>query len=336
MAESEKTLEYPKAPRWKRTFAFLFDFLCALILTLCLSAGGNAILSSSAPYQEAQETMKSIELSSGLYVDVKGTSTRLSDYYTSLDSANSVSLTESDYQSRDEHYDEVLTAFYGNSLFFSGEEGKTSYAELKVGDSITLNGSAYFEYQNVSGTATIVKKDGITYAQLAGFYKECLDQYAIPQISAKSASYLEASRRIFWSIFLLIYLLAVFSIFIFYAVVPLFFRRGYQTFGKKLLRLSLVNAHAINPSAKQYWARTLLLVFVEFVLSSASFLVPSFVSFTMLMLRKDGQSFHDYVAGTYVVDTSDQLIYLSEEEYFEREQKLENMTLKDTTNLDER
>jgi uncharacterized RDD family membrane protein YckC len=77
----------------------------------------------------------------------------------------------------------------------------------------------------------------------------------------------------------------------------------------------------------------LLLFFVEFVLGSLSFGIPLIVSFTMMMTRRDEQSFHDYIAGTYVVDTSIDTIYLSKQEYFDKNKSLQNFELKNASEL---
>lgn len=334
--EAPIVLEYPKAKWWRRLFAFLLDFICAAVLAACLAAGGDAILNKSSRYVADQQTMTSIELSSSLYIESGGSVVQITNAWALSTSSSTPS--EADYKRVDDDYEAALNEFYANPNFFPDGDGAKKYLALKVGDECLKQSdkkTPYWHYVSQEGGTTTLEPT-VNYEKLSSFYVTAIDDNAIPLISSTRSDYIDASRYIFWSTFLVIYLLALFSLFLVYCIVPLFFRRGYQTFGKKLFKISLINAHAVSPSAKQYWVRSLLLFFIEFVLGSASFLIPIFVSFTMMMVRKDGQCFHDYVAGTYVVDTSDDTVYFSYDEYRKRNEKLDSMVLKNTTDLSEK
>jgi uncharacterized RDD family membrane protein YckC len=328
-------LEYKKASWVKRLFAFLFDFVCAAVLATCLSAGGNAILEKSPSYLAAQDTMGEIELASSLYLKSGSSIVSVTTAWAFDDSE---SHEESEYKALDADYERSLTEFYGNPDFFADGTGEQKYLSLKVGDGAIERGKnkgPYWHYVAGSEGSTSLEPM-VGYEALVSFYEEAIDNHAIPLIGTQRPEYIDASRLVFWSAFLLIYLLSLLSLFIFYCLIPLFFKRGWQTLGKKVFKLSLINARAVNPSAGQFWARSLILFFVEFVLGSAAFGVPILVSFTMMMKRRDGQSFHDYVTGVYVIDSSDDTVYFSFDEYQKRNEKLNSMILKDTTKLTEK
>lgn len=322
----EQTLEYSKGAWWKRLFAFLFDFCCAALLAAAFSAGGEAIVEKSPIYSDARSTMAKVEASSGLYIQDGSTLKLLSDYYSAQN--NSSEINDSVYQSQNETYESALSGFYANTAFFPTGQGVALYAELKTAI-ILHEGTPYFEYQKVGSENQIVVKAGVDAKTLNGFYLTCIDEYAQPELGNRSDGYLQASRVIFWSTILVVYSVSLLSLFLFFAIVPLFFRRGWQTFGLKLFHLSVISANALNPSRACYWGRAFFEFFIEFVLSSVAFLIPLAVSFSMMVLRKDGQAFHDYISGTYVVDTSDRVVYLSEKEYLERENKLDQLSFKD-------
>ncbi len=89
------------------------------------------------------------------------------------------------------------------------------------------------------------------------------------------------------------------------------------------MKLSLLSSEALSCKVKRYVARQMIQLFLIVLLSLVSFGIPLIVSFSMMIFRKDGQSLHDYLAGTYMVDSSEQSIYLTYEE-MEKMQKKAN------------
>jgi uncharacterized RDD family membrane protein YckC len=327
------TLEYPKAAFYKRVFAFLFDFLCAVFLATGIAALGSLGLQQVSLYKNALETMNSIEIESGMYIENGSSVDVITDFYT----VSSSSAGDADYQIVDDQFENALVSFYNSSYFFPDNQGNLIYQKLKVGDSsLTYDvdgvSTSYWKLSlDSSGSSVIVKN--CDYATLYDFYQTAISDDALPAISVNSLSYISASKTIFWLTFGLILGSFVFAMIVFFFLIPLFFRRGWQTFGKRLFKLSLINAKAVSPSWKQYLSRSLLLLFIEFTVGFFSFAIPIFVSFTMFAIRKDGQSFHDYVAGTYVVDSSQNLIYFSESEYEKRNGDLGMLSIENGTEL---
>ena len=62
-------------------------------------------------------------------------------------------------------------------------------------------------------------------------------------------------------------------------------------------------------------------LFLILLLSLVSFGIPLILSFSMMVFRKDGQSLADYLAGTYMVDSSEQSVYQSYREMEELQKK---------------
>jgi uncharacterized RDD family membrane protein YckC len=330
------SLEYPKASLTKRAFAFLLDFLCAVFLTTGIAALGLLGLRQTPQYKNALEAMDSIEVESGLYVENESSVYAITDFYT----VSSSSAGETDYQTIDDEFESALVSFYSSEVFFPDGNGSLIYESLKVGDSCLtydLNDVATPYWKSVldsEGKSSIVMN--CDYGTLYDFYQSAISDDAIPAISSHSVDYINASKTVFWGTFAVVAGAAYLSLIIFFFLVPLFFRRGWQTFGMKLFKISLINAQAVSLSGKQYVCRSLLFFFFEFVLGAFAFAIPIFVSFTMCAIRKDGQSFHDYVAGAYMVDTSEEQIYKSRAEYEKINEKNRDLEIKDSEEVVEK
>ena len=59
-----------------------------------------------------------------------------------------------------------------------------------------------------------------------------------------------------------------------------------------------------------------------------SFGIPLIVSFSMMLVRKDGECLHDYLVGSYMVDSSDQSVYVSYSEMKELQKKADELAKK--------
>lgn len=325
-----QTIEFPRAPFGKRLFAWLFDLVATALLGSILALAGDSILRQSNGYLNAETTMDNVELSSSLYLQVGSEVKVLTSIY---GPASSVTASESQYQVWNDRFETALNSFYSSATFFSGDEGTKAYQALKVGDSALTyqdNGTSktYWILSTDNGGKTVTSKNA-SETRLYDFYSAVFADHAVPEISARSDAYVEASRYVFWSTFGTVLACVYLAILFIYFLVPLIFYRGMQTFGKKLFKLSVVDSHGLSPSHGKRIARDLLYFFVEFVLGVAAFGIPLLVSFTMFAVRKDGQCFHDYVVGTYVVDSSDETVYLNGKEYAKRYHEIQDLELRD-------
>lgn len=310
MDEPKIELTYRVVSRWKRFFAFLLDSCLAIIVGLGLASGATSLARQLPVYSGNVETMMDIELESGLYVrDGNGGTVNLVENAGIIETS-----TEADYRLANSAFSTALDAFFASDLFFPEGNGEATYEDLKVGDKcimveIDSKTQPYFA-ENADGDLVPAFDEKTMY----GFYVEAIEGTAIPYISTLEP-YIEASRAVFLTMVIAIAISVLLALSIVFLIPPLFFRRGRQTLGLKAFRLAVLTPDAVPPSIRRTLARGSLLVLVELALSFFAFGLPFLTAATMFMVRRDRQSFHDYVTGTYVVDASEMPVFLSLEDY---------------------
>lgn len=301
-------LEYYKAPLSKRFVAFLIDMTLTGVLALGIFCLLRLGVENSAPYQSAFSTYVSISRDSRLYT-YEETEDNLVQIVTYAKAAY-----ENDYARQTSFCEERLSYFYAEDPIgiFEENEGRKLYDAEKAGDSSfkQSDGSSYFAYDGAGTAKAIVSEE-----TLMGFYEEAI--VSAIQYLSRSEAYVNASKTLSKTINLLLIPSSIaVGMLAFEFLIPLiFFRRGRQTLGMRIFRLSLITSEAVSPSFRAFLFRFLWLLLAETLLSMMTFAVPLFITFGMALIRKDGQAFHDYMAGIYMVDSSEQTVYLSKEEY---------------------
>jgi uncharacterized RDD family membrane protein YckC len=307
---------YERAPYSRRIFAFLFDLVVVFILGSLIAWGFYSALPSLPFYQAASASYDSLQLSSGLYIKNGESIAKIDKFYADTDKAES-----------NRYYEDALTSFYQNTTFFSDPEaGAALYHDQKVGQKaiVDSNGETYW---TVNASGNVVVKDGVSDDSLNAFYVTALDDYAYSYLT-NNADYVSASRTLTWSGLISIPVALNVTMLFVCLLVPLCFSRGKQTFGKAVFHLAVLNVHACSVSWGHYLARFLFLLLVEVDLSLVSFGIPLIVSFSMFVFSKSGQSLHDYVCNTYVVDISAQSVYKNQAEYEDAMAKINAIDLR--------
>ncbi len=271
-------------------------------------------------YIDSFNTYVQISKDSGLYVcneDTENNLVTLTEYYG-----------EETYEKQNNVIEEALTNFYALPMFFSQDSSSDSYGpniyfEQKVGENAykTSDGATYFllDANNVPQ-----KNPSFTEEKMNEFYLTAYDR-AVSYIQ-NNETYLRARNVLTIYINLVLIPLSIFLSFaIFEFLIPLTIgKRGKQTLGMKMMKISLLSANGLSCGAKRYLARQTIQLFLIVYLSMVSFGIPLIVSFSMMIFRKDGQCLHDYLAGTYMVDSSEQSVYQSYEEMKKLKEKAEN------------
>jgi uncharacterized RDD family membrane protein YckC len=294
-------LEYFKAPFGKRMFAFFFDFILMGLLALGFFAGTRAILENSESYRSAFATYVSVSTDSGLYVykETDDNLVQITSYYSG-----------ETYAIQNQKEEEALQKFYAMDEFFPDHDGAAVYQKQKIGDK-RIGASDSLTYFVSNDANEIVANPAYSDEKMHAFYVDAVNNGA--QYFNNVDAYVSASKTLSLGInFIIIPSSLALSFLIFEFLIPLiFYRRGWQTFGMKVFGLSLLTSDALSPRFRVFLVRFLWMFFIELLLSMVTFGVPLIVSFSMLAFRKDGQAFHDYMSGTYMVDSSEQSIYLS-------------------------
>ena len=316
-------LTYSRANRNKRTFAFFLDLILMIIAGLGFFTLSRFIAESTPSYKKAYHDYVNVCETSGLY-KYKETKSNLVSIVSFYGDSN-----EYDMPTQNEKLDEALTNFYVADPIniFDGDEGKNIYEneKIKIGKKDKVD---YFIPQSESDP-TLVPNPVLSDKTMHNFYQKAV--YNAMEYLVRDNSYLFASKYLMIVVNIIVIPISIsLAMIVFEFLIPLiFFRRGYQTLGMKAFKLSLLNSRAVSPSFGAFLARFSLLWLVEIIGSLISFAIPAVVSFTMMMWRKDGQAFHDYVSGTYMVDSSQQSIYKSKEEYLKLQEVAKEVTSRD-------
>lgn len=295
-----------------RVFAFFFDFILMAILSLFLITATRDILQNVPYYKNAIKAINDTQEASHLYDKKDGVLVMLYDYYEIEDE-------EKDYDLYYPKLDEALKAFYQEEAFFPDHDGLDLYNKQKID-------TGYFIYTDDTKTDTS-PKDGVSTSVLYKTLASLMKNEAVNYFP-RYPGYIEAVNTINYSfVFIILFLPILISFLIFEFIIPLCLRRGRKTLGKLVFKLGVVDARGLSPSFVRFLARTTLFFFFEIILSVLTFFIPLIVSSSMFTFSKANQSFHDYVAGTYVIDCSSNQIFMNEEEYKEKKQQAKDFVL---------
>lgn len=309
-AENRKTAEYFKAPFGKRMISILAEVLLLSFGAFLFLFLSRLIVERMPLYTDSFETYLRISKDSGLYVcdeTTEGNLVTLTEYYG-----------EKTYEERNKKIEGALTRFYTLDEFFSQDAsaedyGPSLYFSMKIGDSAIgkESGESYFL---LDAAGSPKQNPSYTEEKMNSFYLTAYDR-SVSYLQRNDA-YLQARNVLTIYINLVLIPISIgLSFLLFELLLPLTaFRRGKQTIGMKLMKLSLLGANALSPTGKRYLGRQMIQLFLIIFLSLVSFGIPLIVSFSMMIFRKDGQSLADYLAGTYMVDSSEQSVYRSYEE----------------------
>lgn len=309
---------YSKAKYSTRCFAFALDLLLMVITTLLLMLGIRNVVSNAEFYKTANQKINDIQLASHLYVEKdNGLAVIMSDYYT----ANN----EEEMKELNSKFDNALTLFYSDPIFFdqsNPESGLYLYNIQKI-----PNGSSsdLFIYEDSSHT-TIVAKSSATTKQLYDFYCDAMNGKALSYLN-NSDEYIANSRIISLSfIFIILAIPVIISIIVYELIIPSIIFRGKKTLGKFAFKLSVIDVRGLSPSYPRFLAR-FGLIFLEIILSIITFMIPLIISFSMFVFSRRGQSFHDYVTNTYVVEAPWKSICITKEEMIAKHKNDSNFDL---------
>lgn len=105
------------------------------------------------------------------------------------------------------------------------------------------------------------------------------------------------------------------SLVIFYLLIPMLSKKR-QTLGKRILNLEVIDAKTgQNASKMQILIRFAAITLIEFFLSmilSGLLYLPLLVSIIMMVITLNQSTIHDYISGTRVIETNDN-VYINEE-----------------------
>lgn len=315
------TISLEVASRGRIVSAKIFDFFISLIFTLILLIGTLRIAPCLPSYISAVNQRNELLVESSLYI--KKSDGSLITLVSSLESDYSLTKNE-----KSQKLDETMTTFF--SVYINEElQNKGAETYLKYKTDATYENQKMFDEK---GNRLLVSADydGAYY----DFYIDTYNYGAIPSLAYK-ASYASTRREIIWTNFIIILLTMIFSLLLFYMIVPFIFKRGKRTFGMLLMKIAYIDKNGFSCGNIRFLFHSFFEIVFIILSSVPCFLIPLAISLTMLIMRKDDhQTLTDYVIGTYEVSLFNQAkIYNSAYEFLESERKLNNSHMIEDTNI---
>ena len=256
-----------KAPMLKRICAFVIDLFAYICLSFLLSTILiSPIVSVFPKVQNDRNEYKDFVLSTGIY---QGGSYETIDYIK-------------------KDYDLKITEFYKK---FDKVENYEKLKGEKYKD--------YFVYDEITGTYS----DALEEKKMVKVYNAILENDCMAILN-KNQEFLDISFRVTTYEMADVFASLILGGLIYYIVIPLCLKNG-QTLGKKLLQLyvvSLTGDYRIRPM--KLITRNLFLLVGEILLCVITFGLVPFISLIVAAVNKKGQSLHDFIVQSTVVDTA--------------------------------
>lgn len=310
-----KEIEYFRPKVTHKIFASLLDGMIFILLALISIVISKNIVNNTDTGQSKIRELDSIKLRSGLFA--KDTDNQVRDIVTvlNLDESSSSSTVE-------KRLVKAIDDFFTYSEIINGVQFKNDMVSelnsLKLADDLTytFNGSTYklFVLENDEIVKNKPNGSPLPIREYVNFYKSYIDNYALGYFHSKNEKVITLEKWFSYMMMIEVIASIALSSIIVYYIIPLCFSRGKKTIGRFAFKYGLVNKNMLNVSWKLFTVRFLIIFFLEIMLSIVTLGVPIIFSFTMSLVTKKKQSFHDYMLGIEEVDTDDSTIYKNIEE----------------------
>ncbi len=313
----QEELVYRKAPIWKRLVSSIVDAALTLLLAFTIFSLLNMACQGLPIINEQNEIRASLQLESGLYIEKE---VPINEY------VNGDSSPYSTYGEKKDFLGSRLTSFYANDKFAT-EEKRNDYDKRKI--EASKDDVPLFSF----GEDGYIIENSVNPSYLYDFYVDEIQNHALATLF-ETGEYAEATKNIFFAGVIEFVISFTISFPIFYLLPPLvFFKRGRQTLGKRLLNVSLIGPNALNLRVRSYLIRFFFVYFFYYLLGFFSFLLPEVISLFMLFFSKRSTDLADWALVQYAVDTTNATVYLDYEDYLEAKRmkekaKLENKDLR--------
>lgn len=306
--KEDNTLIYHSAHRGKRLLASLCDFIFTILLAMTIFSI-SAISMENTPFtQDIINAKREMEIDSSLYEE--STSLIIYEYVDTLENYSE--------REKKDYLKEHLDLFYASK--YVSKEDLAGYNQRRIE-------AKYGDVPLFKKVGEEILEEEVNPLYLFNFYKYEIEDHAAKTLFLYEG-FADATRNIFLYFMIIFVISLTISVSVFYLVFPLWiFKRGRQTLGKKLLKLSLIASNALNVSAPKYLLRFLFIFLVYYVLDFFSFLLPLFISLGMLFFSKRKESLIDYLFSQYVIDSSVDTIYLDYGDYLSAKRAKEEASI---------
>ena len=308
-----KEIEYYRPKFTRKLAASFMDAFIFSLLSLLFVVISKALGDITPTYKQNSSELDTIKLDSGLFLEDNDGLVRDVVTIYNLDTETNSSVVEK----------EVVNSI---NNFFTYVDNNLSHelyeSMIKEFDELRLDQKLIYSYEGKT-YKLFIQKDGkvvknnevvIPSKSYISFYKNYIDNYALGYFHSKIDRVVTLEKYFSYVMAIEVIVGVLVGSIINYYVFPLIFRRNRYTLGRLTYKIGLVNKDVLHVSFGQFTLRFLIIFFLEIALSFVTFGIPIIFSFTMSLVTKKKQYFHDYLLGIEEVDLQDNQVYYSKDE----------------------
>lgn len=308
-----KEIEYYRPKFTRKLAASFMDAFIFSLLSLLFVVISKALGDITPTYKQNSSELDTIKLDSGLFLEDNDGLVRDVVTIYNLDTETNSSVVEK----------EVVNSI---NNFFTYVDNNLSHelyeSMIKEFDELRLDQKLIYSYEG-NTYKLFIQKDGkvvknnevvIPSKSYISFYKNYIDNYALGYFHSKIDRVVTLEKYFSYVMAIEVIVGVLVGSIINYYVFPLIFRRNRYTLGRLTYKIGLVNKDVLHVSFGQFTLRFLIIFFLEIALSFVTFGIPIIFSFTMSLVTKKKQYFHDYLLGIEEVDLQDNQVYYSKDE----------------------
>ena len=308
-----KEIEYYRPKFTRKLAASFMDAFIFSLLSLLFVVISKAIGDVTPTYKQNSSELDTIKLDSGLFLEDNDGLVRDVVTIYNLDTETNSSVVEKEVVNSINNFFTYVDNNLSHELY---ESMIKEYDELRLDQKLiySYEGNTYKLFIQKDGKVVKNNEVVIPSKSYISFYKYYIDNYALGYFHSKIDRVVALEKYFSYVMAIEVIVGVLVGSIINYYVFPLIFRRNRYTLGRLTYKIGLVNKDVLHVSFGQFTLRFLIIFFLEIALSFVTFGIPIIFSFTMSLVTKKKQYFHDYLLGIEEVDLQDNQVYYSKDE----------------------
>ena len=308
-----KEIEYYRPKFTRKLAASFMDAFIFSLLSLLFVVISKAIGDVTPTYKQNSSELDTIKLDSGLFLEDNDGLVRDVVTIYNLDTETNSSVVEKEVVNSINNFFTYVDNNLSQELY---ESMIKEYDELRLDQKLiySYEGNTYKLFIQKDGKVVKNNEVVIPSKSYISFYKNYIDNYALGYFHSKIDRVVTLEKYFSYVMAIEVIVGVLVGSIINYYVFPLIFRRNRYTLGRLTYKIGLVNKDVLHVSFGQFTLRFLIIFFLEIALSFVTFGIPIIFSFTMSLVTKKKQYFHDYLLGIEEVDLQDNQVYYSKDE----------------------
>lgn len=308
-----KEIEYYRPKFTRKLAASFMDAFIFSLLSLLFVVISKAIGDVTPTYKQNSSELDTIKIDSGLFLEDNDGLVRDVVTIYNLDTETNSSVVEKEVVNSINNFFTYVDNNLSHELY---ESMIKEYDELRLDQKLiySYEGNTYKLFIQKNGKVVKNNEVVIPSKSYISFYKNYIDNYALGYFHSKIDRVVTLEKYFSYVMAIEVIVGVLVGSIINYYVFPLIFRRNRYTLGRLTYKIGLVNKDVLHVSFGQFTLRFLIIFFLEIALSFVTFGIPIIFSFTMSLVTKKKQYFHDYLLGIEEVDLQDNQVYYSKDE----------------------